>query len=198
MENIPDKEMHLSPTLQYLARSNLPVILFVYTLLICGLLYQASLNLTLLRIVILFGAGILAWTLLEYLIHRFVFHPAFSIKPLQQFQYFMHGYHHYKPTDLNRLVLPLVLTIPIVLIIYPLMKYSLGINANPLFAGFLLGYMIYDTIHYSVHRYNFRYGLGRYLKRYHFYHHFKANQQCFGVSSPLWDYIFLTKRKGYE
>lgn len=105
----------------------------------------------------------------------------------------MHGYHHLRPTDYKRLVLPLLITIPIVLVLYPLFTYMLENNAQPLFAGFITGYLFYDTIHYVVHRYNPKSALGKFLKYYHFHHHFKSNQRCFGVSSPLWDYVFNTK-----
>ena len=36
-------------------------------------------------------------------------------------------------------------------------------------------------------------GVLNWLRRYHFQHHFATNRQ-FGVSTPIWDYVFRTGR----
>jgi sterol desaturase/sphingolipid hydroxylase (fatty acid hydroxylase superfamily) len=63
---------------------------------------------------------------------------------------------------------------------------------HPLFAGFMLGYLAYDLIHYATHHFTMRSGAAKYLKRYHMQHHHKTPEQRFGVSSPLWDAVFGT------
>ena len=35
-------------------------------------------------------------------------------------------------------------------------------------------------------------GLGRFLREYHLRHHFRDDDLGYGVSSPLWDYVFGT------
>ena len=64
------------------------------------------------------------------------------------------------------------------------------------FAGALAGYVCYDMIHYATHHFAMRDGVWKFLKRYHMMHHFKTPEQGFGVSSPLWDLLFGTLRKG--
>ena len=54
----------------------------------------------------LFIGGWLVFTLMEYLLHRFLFHAS-AHTPDQKFRSFMvHGYHHEFPNDPYRLVLP--------------------------------------------------------------------------------------------
>ena len=59
--------------------------------------------------------GLLVWTLVEYGMHRFVFHWRFAATREGQVTAFLtHGYHHAYPRDPTRLVLPpLVLRAPI-------------------------------------------------------------------------------------
>jgi sterol desaturase/sphingolipid hydroxylase (fatty acid hydroxylase superfamily) len=59
-------------------------------------------------------------------------------------------------------------------------------------AGMLGGYAAYEWIHYSTHYRAARTGVGRYLRAYHLAHHHKSPKTRFGVTSPLWDYVFGT------
>jgi sterol desaturase/sphingolipid hydroxylase (fatty acid hydroxylase superfamily) len=34
--------------------------------------------------------------------------------------------------------------------------------------------------------------IGRFLKRYHLKHHYNDEHTAYGVSTPLWDYVFGT------
>jgi len=38
-------------------------------------------------------------------------------------------------------------------------------------------------------------GVPFWLKQYHLRHHYKDDHAGYGVSSPLWDYVFRTTRK---
>ena len=60
------------------------------------------------------------------------------------------------------------------------------------FPGFVLGYLIYGTMHYAIHAWNppFRWMKG--LWRNHHLHHYKNEHRGFGVSSTLWDHVFGT------
>jgi dihydroceramide fatty acyl 2-hydroxylase len=62
----------------------------------------------------------------------------------------------------------------------------------PVFAGFLVGYLAYDTIHYAVHHRRMRTAIGRYAKWRHYRHHFIDADRDYGVTSPLWDLIMGT------
>ena len=69
-----------------------------------------------------------------------------------------------------------------------------GAGAYPFLGGFALGYLAYDLIHYSIHRSDTKSGVLNWLRRYHFQHHFAATDRQFGVSTPIWDYVFPTGR----
>ena len=63
---------------------------------------------------------------------------------------------------------------------------------EPFFACFILGYLAYDYTHFAIHSRRQRSRLGRYLQRHHMLHHFATPNARWGVSSPLWDWIFRT------
>jgi dihydroceramide fatty acyl 2-hydroxylase len=141
----------------------------------------------------LFLTGVFAWTLAEYLIHRYLFHFVPRSRIGVAIAYLSHGVHHAYPRDPHRLVLPLVVSAPIgaVLLAAAILARPQGF---PLLAGFALGYLSYDLIHYRIHARDADSGVFKWLRRYHFQHHFSAPDRQFGVSTPLWDYVFRTGR----
>ncbi len=145
-----------------------------------------------------YGLGLFVWTLVEYLMHRFVFHFPTQGRPrLEQIVFLFHGVHHAQPQLKTRLVMPPVVSIPLALAFYGLFSLvctALGASTwlYPLFSGAVTGYIAYDMIHYATHHFAMRSGVWKYLKRYHMAHHFKTENARFGVSSPLWDYVFRT------
>ncbi len=144
-------------------------------------------------IVGLFCAGLFFWTLTEYLLHRFVFHYEPTSEWGKYLHFMMHGVHHAYPNDSLRLVMPPVVSIPLAILFYSLFVAVLGpIMTAPFFAGFLLGYMIYDTWHYASHHFTMKKPGWLWLKQYHMLHHYQDPNTRFGVSSPLWDYVFGT------
>ena len=64
--------------------------------------------------------------------------------------------------------------------------------AAPAFVGFGIGYLSYDGIHYATHHFRMPSRIGRWLKRYHMVHHHTGENARWGVSSPLWDWVFGT------
>jgi sterol desaturase/sphingolipid hydroxylase (fatty acid hydroxylase superfamily) len=144
-------------------------------------------------IVALFGAGVLMWTLVEYLLHRWVFHWIKETPRAQRIHFLLHGVHHAYPNDKDRLVMPLLASVPVALIFFALFCFLVGTTrAEPLFAGLTAGYLCYDGTHYAVHHFKQRSGVGRWLKRHHMLHHHADHSGGFGVSSPLWDLVFDT------
>jgi sterol desaturase/sphingolipid hydroxylase (fatty acid hydroxylase superfamily) len=144
-------------------------------------------------IVGLAAVGVLAWTLVEYLMHRFAFHFVPQSRLGVALAYLSHGVHHAFPRDLDRLVLPLIVTVPISAALLLVLTATVGALAFPFLGGFGLGYLAYDLIHHHIHRDDVR-GVFRWLRKYHAQHHFSAPDRQFGVSSPLWDYVFRTGR----
>lgn len=129
---------------------------------------------------LLFVAGFVVWTLAEYWIHRLLFHGHTPFEP-------MHQMHHRLPKDM------------------------IGISSWGTFAGFavvwllaggaftagfMLGYLAYCAIHVRMHH-GSRERFGRYVRfmfECHAGHH-RGGKGNFGVSVPVWDFVFGTYRK---
>jgi dihydroceramide fatty acyl 2-hydroxylase len=141
-----------------------------------------------------YAAGLLVWTLTEYVIHRYSFHHVPSTRFEVALAYLVHGVHHAYPDDSRRWVLPVVVTLPIAAAIVAIARIAGGASALPAVAGFLHGYLAYDTLHHTIHRGRNRSRVVRWLRKYHMQHHYATPDQRFGVSSPLWDVIFRTSR----
>lgn len=143
--------------------------------------------------------GVFLWSLAEYVLHRFVFHFRPRTPAQEKAIFLFHGVHHYQPQDKTRLVMPPVVSIPLAILFYLLFHLAFGILLRsshwvaPAFAGFIVGYLFYDITHYATHHFPMRRGIWKFLKRYHMQHHYKTPDQRFGVSSPVWDYVFGTR-----
>ena len=141
----------------------------------------------------LFLLGLFIWTLTEYLLHRFVFHYEPKTEWGKRIHFFAHGVHHDYPNDSKRLVLPPSVSIPLAAIFYIVFRAVLGTeDVAPFYAGFILGYVLYDEIHYATHHAPMKGRIGLWLKHHHILHHYREPARGFGVSSPLWDYVFGT------
>lgn len=144
-------------------------------------------------IVAVYAAGLLVWTLTEYLAHRVSFHHT-PTTPLQvAYGYLIHGVHHAYPDDSRRWMIPVPVSLPISALLFWLFTLVFGRWAFPAFAGFIHGYLLYDGLHYAIHSGRMPTRLGRFLRQYHLTHHFATPDRHFGVSSPLWDLVFRTK-----
>ncbi|KAG7473192.1 hypothetical protein MATL_G00093160 [Megalops atlanticus] len=145
---------------------------------------------------LLFLLGAFLWSLVEYLIHRFVFHmrpPAHSYY-LTTLHFLLHGQHHKSPFDGSRLVFPPALAAPVVGAFYLLIRQLLPEGVGlPLFVGGLCGYVVYDMVHYYLHYGSPREGTYLYgLKAYHVKHHFEHQRAGFGITTTFWDHPFRT------
>jgi sterol desaturase/sphingolipid hydroxylase (fatty acid hydroxylase superfamily) len=175
-----------------------PVIPLVLYLPVVGYMLYVSLwqrYLSIAAVAALFLLGVLLWTLTEYLIHRYIFH--YEPKTLwgKRLHYVMHGVHHDYPNDARRLVMPPVISVPLAFLFYGLFLLLFGSVAPAVFAGFVFGYVCYDMLHYATHHLAVKRGAWLWLKQYHLRHHFKDDHVGYGISSPLWDYVFRTTRK---
>lgn len=138
--------------------------------------------------------ALLAWTLTEYLLHRFLFHFPAKRQVTRNLVFTFHGVHHVTPRDKSRLVMPPTGALIFIGLFWLLFEAILpGAWLKPFFAFFITGYLIYDYIHYGIHHFPMKNPVARYLKQRHMQHHFKTPDRAFGVSSPLWDYLFNTR-----
>ncbi len=130
--------------------------------------------------------GVIAWTLAEYCLHRFVLHHVARIRDL-------HEAHHRDPQAL--IGLPTVVGAPVsfILLFAPLWWIGGVALACSLTAGFLLGYAWYLVVHHLLHHRPARKGsLFFALKRRHALHHHVTAEGNFGVTSGIWDRLFRT------
>ena len=142
--------------------------------------------------------GLFLWTLVEYLLHRGLFHvdkylPDNRVGITAHF--LLHGIHHYLPMDKYRLVMPptlfLVLAIPFYRLAHTVFAYNYY-AATEVFSGGIFGYICYDLTHYFLHHRNLP-SYYRELKKYHLQHHFADYENGFGVTSRFWDRVFGTQ-----
>jgi len=136
--------------------------------------------------------GLAAWTLTEYILHRWVFHFQPSNPTAARWYYPVHQLHH-DVQEWDRLVAPLLLSLPLGALFFVVFSMLLGWpTVLPAFGGFVVGYLAYDYIHFYTHFARPKTALGRGLRRRHLQHHHAFHDRWYGVSSPLWDYVFRT------
>lgn len=151
------------------------------------------------RLLALVAAGWLAWTLVEYWLHRGCFHLRPDTPARRVTSFVVHRHHHLAPNDRTRLVAMPWQSGSLALLLFGLYSLLAGPAARwPLLAGSLLGYLAYELAHYSAHHRRPRTALGRVLRRRHLRHHFTDAGADFGISCPLWDLVFRTYSKNQD
>lgn len=142
--------------------------------------------------------GLFLWTLVEYILHRFLFHLDYYLPDHPVFltlHFLLHGIHHYLPMDKYRLVMPpalfLILATPFYKLAHAVFWYDWYV-AVTVFSGGIFGYICYDCTHYWLHHRSLP-GYVRELKKYHLAHHYQNFELGFGVTSKFWDYIWGTQ-----
>ena len=162
-------------------------------ILVAAIIHGASLGLSALAVIGLVLAGIAFWTLSEYWLHRTVFHWESDHPIGKRIQFIIHGVHHDHPNDKMRLVMPPAASLPLAALFFGAFYLVLGSPAVfPFFGGFLMGYLSYDYTHYYLHHFVPKSKLGKKLREQHMRHHFQDHRFGYGVSSPLWDWVFGT------
>jgi dihydroceramide fatty acyl 2-hydroxylase len=158
---------------------------FVWSMTRSGQSFVATLGLSV--------AGFLFWSLVEYWLHRLVFHWQMPTRIGARIHFLIHGVHHQWPRDKYRLVFPPGASIPLYLLFMALFRVTLGRAGWGVLSGFVVGYMFYDLTHYFLHHITPRTAYGRRLRRNHMLHHFKTPSVRFGVSNMVWDRVFGTR-----
>lgn len=101
--------------------------------------------------------GLCIWTLVEYGLHRCLFHVDYYLPDNRVFitmHFLLHGIHHYLPMDRLRLVMPPTLFVALA---YPWWKLAHVVFcwdwsvATAVYCGGIFGYMCYDMTHYFLH-----------------------------------------------
>jgi sterol desaturase/sphingolipid hydroxylase (fatty acid hydroxylase superfamily) len=133
--------------------------------------------------------GVAGWTLLEYLVHRFVFHRYSSLGRR------LHQLHHDHPNDpdseRSSLSTPLLA--------FPIGSLLIGAaglqDGSAIFAGLLLGYLVFIAVHYAVHRWPIEPNSWLYSAKMRHLTHHRFENCNFGVTTIFWDIVFRTNAR---
>jgi sterol desaturase/sphingolipid hydroxylase (fatty acid hydroxylase superfamily) len=143
-------------------------------------------------IVAFFIAGVILWTLTEYLLHRFLGH----VHRGRNFFKAEHQQHHAKANYFapayKKAAAAVVVSTVLFLFISLFVPY---LSALAFVMGFSGMYALYELTHYRFHSTD---PIARpfiILRKHHFYHHFHDPKTNHGVTSRVWDRVFGTFRK---
>ncbi|MBC7447552.1 MAG: sterol desaturase family protein [Hymenobacteraceae bacterium] len=187
-------QLFQNPTLERLTHTHiaLPVSIFLLTAAVSlyygftrGFLVGAS-------ALGLFTGGLLSFTLIEYCVHRYLFHMAASTERRTKIQYTMHGVHHEYPKDKTRLAMPPIISVFVVSLLFFIFRFVFGTAAFGVLAGFVFGYALYLFVHYAIHAYAPPKNFLKFWWHHHAQHHYRQDEVAFGVSTTLWDHVIGT------
>jgi sterol desaturase/sphingolipid hydroxylase (fatty acid hydroxylase superfamily) len=124
--------------------------------------------------------GLAAWTLLEYLVHRIIFHHYSAGRRL-------HRLHHDHPNDpdaeRSSLSTPLIAFLLIV---------AAGVqDGSAIFVG-LLRYLAFIVVHHAVHRWPVKPNSWLYSAKVRHLTHHRIDNCNYGLTTNFWDIVFRT------
>lgn len=134
---------------------------------------------------VMLPAGLVAWTLAEYWVHRVLYHEVPVFREL-------HDRHHAEPDAF--IGGPPVVMIATIFALAFLPLVFVHVQAAQAFTtGVLTGYMAYMLVHHAVHHWAPEPGSWLYgLRRHHALHHHHSEEGNFGIVTAFWDRIFGT------
>lgn len=131
------------------------------------------------------GVGVLAWSPIEYALHRFVLH---GLPPFKGW----HREHHQRPVAL--ICAPTLLSASLIgsLVWLPAVLFLGEWRGSALTLGVLMGYLGYAIVHHALHHWSAQSPWLQRRKYWHAKHHHLLQPCCFGVTSGFWDRLFRT------
>jgi sterol desaturase/sphingolipid hydroxylase (fatty acid hydroxylase superfamily) len=134
--------------------------------------------------------GALTWSLLEYVIHRWIGHGRrFRRNPaaVEHIRHHVEG-DYFAPTW-KKVVLALLVSALLAWLAALLLGAAPGVAYV---VGLMSLYGAYEALHRREHTHPGIGAYGRWARRHHFFHHFENGKKNHGVTSPLWDLVFGT------
>lgn len=155
------------------------------SLALAGLLLQAPASQQL-PIWLAIIAGLIGWSLLEYLLHRYLLHgpPPFLD---------WHRAHHQRPRALLGTPTAISLGLILLLAFAPAWLLLGRWPATALLFGLVLGYLNYSWLHQRLHRPGRPAAWLRHSHQNHARHHQRRDAGLYGVSTAVWDRVFGTR-----
>ncbi len=134
--------------------------------------------------------GIFSWSLLEYLLHRFLGHDR---RTMPNFFSVEHTRHHtegnYFAPTWKKALAAIATSMFVFLLLRSVAEQGMALAYT---IGFVGMYVAYEVVHRRAHTHEGIGAYGRYLRRHHFHHHFGNPKANHGVTSPVWDLVFGT------
>lgn len=178
--------------LDALTRTHIAIPVSIFFIYAIGLIYWTvvATDLSALQILGLFFGGWFVFTFVEYHVHKRFYHMEPTTEKRKELSYKFHGVHHDFPKDKQRLAMPPAMSIVIGTVLLFFLKLILGKFAFSFLAGFMVGYACYLIVHYIVHIFRPPNNFFKALWTNHAIHHYQNDEIMFGVSSPIWDYVY--------
>jgi sterol desaturase/sphingolipid hydroxylase (fatty acid hydroxylase superfamily) len=132
-----------------------------------------------------FAIGCGVWTLVEYVVHRWVYHSVIYFDK-------MHDAHHDEPNSL--IGAPSFLSIVVIFAAFYAPLYFVNTTfAGGFTSGILLGYLGYQLVHHASHHWTLKPGSWLYKARLrHMAHHYRNVEGNYGIVTSFWDHVFST------
>jgi len=194
IEKSGQAQLFKNPFLELLTKGHPALSWGIHTPLLMYCFYYGYVNYNM-SLLIMFGVSVFAlffWTFFEYIAHRYIFHLISEKESMQKFAYIMHGNHHHYPKDRTRLFMPPVPSLIIASTLLGIQYLLLGKYAFAFYPGFILGWLMYASMHYLIHAIEPPFKFLQPIWRNHHLHHYRNDNLGFGVSNTIWDKIFGT------
>ena len=134
-------------------------------------------------------AGFGTWTLIEYAVHRWLYH---RVPFFEKF----HDAHHADPDGLIGAPSFFAIIVLLALFFAPLLVLGFVI-ASGFGSGTLIGYVLYMLVHHASHHVAPKPGSLLYAARIrHMAHHYHVRPGNYGIITDFWDRMFSTHLKG--
>jgi cyclopropane-fatty-acyl-phospholipid synthase len=181
------------------ARRRLYPVTVVYALGLLLLLTLAHRSSRLGRALGFAALGVASWTLVEYLVHRYVLHGVFpkGPGPVRRGLHYLfdasHADHHARPWD-GMYINGHVDTLFAAAVMVPLSLLAPPYTASAWVATLLFCYAAEEWVHHATHFWNFRFAYFQYIRRRHLYHHSRhGTGLAYGITSGIWDWVLHTR-----
>lgn len=142
-------------------------------------------------VAVLFVAGVLSWTLAEYLLHRFLMHSLRGRGKASR-EHLRHHAGVEQAANTTALSWLGIFVVGLTVFLPAGWVLSGPVGGVAMAVGWIVGYSIYEYLHWAAHFRAPRTRYERWLRRHHFHHHFGAPLRNHGVTSPVWDVVFGT------
>ncbi|MBN8440623.1 MAG: sterol desaturase family protein [Thauera sp.] len=129
--------------------------------------------------------GLALWTLLEYLLHRFVLH---RVEPFRRW----HLEHHRTPDQPMRTPILFSMMLLAGLAAVPLLVIGDQWLATGITLGLIAGHMAQEVTHHTLHRPGTRGGWIEARFRQHDRHHHQRPDRAYGTLTAIWDRLLGT------